>query len=281
MRKPQRSHRLKFYNIMKYISHIFIFILMLLSLGCRSQQIASANIWEGHDMNVIDETFTGNLPCADCEKIDFNLKLKPDMTWHSKMIYVGKSSKAIEESGRYNVTEEGMVVLGKADEGMNRFKEVPRGLLMLDISGKEIEGAMADKYLLVPITNVKESPSTGHRDTIPDKRLNNSWVIIQLGDSILNPDNFMNGLPMIELSVIKRDISGHDGCNRIRGSFSTEGKLIKFGKIITTKMACPHKKGSDEIAPALSGQSFNYNFGKNCLILKQKNNVKIVLKNID
>jgi copper homeostasis protein (lipoprotein) len=254
---------------------------MLFSSGCRSQQITSVNIWDGRDMNVIDGTFTGNLPCADCERIDFSLNLRQDMTWHSKMIYLGKSSKAIEESGRYNVTEEGEVVLGKSDEGMNRFKEVPHGLLMLDISGKEIEGAMADKYLLVPLINVKESHSAGHRDTIPDKRLNNSWVIIQLGDSILNPDNFMNGLPLIELSVTNRVISGHDGCNRIRGLFSTEGKLIKFGKIITTKMACPHKKGSDEIAPALSEKSFNYNFGKNRLILKQKNKVKIVLKNID
>ena len=281
-RKPQRPLQLKQYAIMKSFSFIFLSIIILLSSSCRSQQnITSSSIWEGRDMNVVDETFNGNLPCADCEKIDFSLTLKQDMTWHSKMIYVGKSAKPFEENGKYNVTEEGVIILNKSSEGMNRFREVPQGLLMLDINGKDIVGKMAGKYLLKPAARKKEGLFKSQRDTVPEKRLNNIWVIIQLGDSVLNPDNFMNGLPMLELSVTKREISGHDGCNRIRGSFSTKGKTIKFGQLITTKMACPHKKGSDDIAPALNGNTFSYYFGKNRLILKQENKVKVVLKNID
>jgi copper homeostasis protein (lipoprotein) len=267
---------------MKYQSLVILLLSLLFSAGCKSQQpTTSSNIWEGSDINVIDETFTGMLPCADCQNIDFRLTLKPDMTWYSQMIFVGKSAEAFEETGRYNVTEDGILVLNKPDEGMNRFRQVSHGLLMLDINGKEITGALADSYLLTPKKQEKGSFFSNQGDTIPDKRLNNMWVIVQLEDSTLNPDNFMNGLPRIDLSVIRHEISGHDGCNRIRGTFSTRGNTITFGQLITTKIACPHKDWSQKIAPSLSGKSFRFTFGKNRLIFKQGNKVIIILKNID
>jgi heat shock protein HslJ len=197
------------------------------------------------------------------------------------MIYVGKSAEAIKETGRYNVTEDGILVLNKSDEGINRFREVPRGLLMLDVNGKEITGALADSYLLTPKKQEKGSIFSNQQDTIPDKRLNNMWVMVQLQDSILNPDNFMSGLPRIDLSAARHEVSGHDGCNRIRGSFSTKGNSITFGQLITTKMACPHKEWSQKIAPSLSGMTFRFSFGKNRLILKQDKEVMIVFKNVD
>jgi copper homeostasis protein (lipoprotein) len=267
---------------MKSLNLIIISFALLLSSGCKSQQPnTTSNIWEGRDISEIDETFTGMLPCADCEKIDYRLTMKPDMSWHSRMIYVGKSAEAFEETGRYNVTEDGIVVLNKSEEGMNRFREVPRGLLMLEVNGKEIIGALADRYLLTPKIHEKGRFFSNQGDTIPDKRLTNMWVMIQLQDSILNPDNFMNGLPRIDLSATRHEVSGHDGCNRIRGSFSTKGNTITFGQLITTKIACPHKDWSQKIAPSLSGNSFKFSFGKNRLIFKQDNKVIIILKNID
>jgi len=269
-------------TLMKNLSLLFISFALLFSSGCKSQQINnSANYWDGRDMNVINETFSGRLPCADCEKIDYSLTLKPDMTWHSRMVYVGRDAKAFEERGHYNVTEEGILVLHKAGEGMDRFREVPQGLLMLDTEGKEIKDAPKGMFLLTPAPKGKAKMLKSRSDTIPDKRLNNTWVMIQLGDSLLNPDNFMNGLPVIGLSVTTRDVSGHDGCNRIRGSFSTEGNTIKFGELITTKMACPHKSWSNRIVPAFSGKSFRYSFGNKHLILKQDHKVISVFKNIE
>jgi uncharacterized lipoprotein NlpE involved in copper resistance len=266
---------------MKYYGLILLSFALLLSSGCKSQQpVTSSTIWNNKDINVIDETFSGKLPCADCEQIDYVLTLKPDMTWHSRMIYVGKSVKAFEESGHYNVSEEGIVFLGTVDNGL-RFREVSQGLLMLDSEGNKIGGTTADYYILIPKATVKKSQIKSHGDTISDKRLNNIWVMIQLGDSILNPNNFMNGLPRIELSVKRHEISGHDGCNRIRGTFSTKGNSIKFNELITTKIACPHKKWSEEITPALSGCAYRYSFGKNRLILKKDNKIVIVLKKID
>lgn len=137
---------------MKNSFNLFIILIAFFSaLGCKSQQRpASINYWDGRDINMINEVFRGILPCADCEKIDFRLSLKQDMTWQSNTTYVGKASKVFKESGRYNVTEDGILVLDKKDEGMKRFRLVPQGLLMLDIQGKEIEGKQADKYILKP-----------------------------------------------------------------------------------------------------------------------------------
>jgi copper homeostasis protein (lipoprotein) len=267
---------------MKNLSLIFLSFALLLSYGCKSQQpTGPVNIWDGKDANVIDETFVGTLPCADCEKIDYKLTLKPDMKWHSSMVYVGRDVKPFEENGHYNVTEDGIVVLAKHGEGMDRFREVPDGLLMLDVSGKEIKDAPAGMFLLKPGTKTQQNTLISRGDTIPDKRLNNIWVMVQLGDSILNPDNFMNGLPMIELSTNRHEVSGHDGCNRIRGIFSTKGNTITFGDLITTKIACPRKNWSQQIAPALNACTYKYSFGKNRLIFKRDNKVIVVLKNID
>jgi copper homeostasis protein (lipoprotein) len=137
---------------MKKSIRLLVVIAIFTSLGCRSQQQASTlNYWDGRDVNVIDDVFQAMLPCADCEKIDFRLSLKPDMTWQSYTLYMGKSSKVFEENGHYNVTEDGILVLGKSEEGIKRFRIIPRGLLMLDMEGKEIEGKLADKYVLTPV----------------------------------------------------------------------------------------------------------------------------------
>ena len=135
---------------MKNSFSLLIIIALFSALGCKSQQSGiNSNYWDGRDINVINEVFHAMLPCADCENIDFLLTLKPDMTWQSRTIYVGKRARIFEEEGRYNVTEEGVLVLDKKDEGMKRFRLVPQGLLMLDIQGKEITGALADKYILL------------------------------------------------------------------------------------------------------------------------------------
>lgn len=140
-------YQLQMKNSLKFLLVIAIFS----TLGCKSQQPATtSNYWEGRDINVINEVFHAMLPCADCENIDFRLTLKPDMTWQSRTIYVGKKARIFEENGRYNVTENGILVLDKKDEGMKRFRIIPQGLLMLDTEGKEVTGALADKYILTP-----------------------------------------------------------------------------------------------------------------------------------
>jgi len=141
---------------MKNSLKLLIVLALFSSLGCRSQQPAIIfNYWDGRDINVINEVFRGMLPCADCEKIDFRLTLNPDMTWQSGSRYVGKSNKVFEESGRYNVTEEGILVLDKKDDGMKRFRLIPKGLLMLDNNGKEITGPLSGKYTLTPVKSGK------------------------------------------------------------------------------------------------------------------------------
>lgn len=134
---------------------LLIVIALFAALGCRSQQPTTLNIWEGRDMNVINEVFRGMLPCADCKKTDFRLSLNTDMTWQSHTLYIGKTDKALNESGRYNVTEDGVLILHKNDEVVKRLRIIPRGLLMLDSEGKEITGSMADKYILIPISKGK------------------------------------------------------------------------------------------------------------------------------
>ena len=48
----------------------------------------------------ISGSYSGNLPCADCEKIIYQLHLNEDLSYRSKVIYKGKSDSPIEKTRR-------------------------------------------------------------------------------------------------------------------------------------------------------------------------------------
>jgi heat shock protein HslJ/uncharacterized membrane protein len=121
------------------------FISIVLLAGCAT---GSSYTLPEKQQNVIGE-YTGNLPCADCEKIDYQLNLKPDMTYQESLFYSGKSVQPFNAKGSYTINPEGLVTLSKEDQnGMRYFKTHPEGLMMLDREGKEITGKMTGLYVL-------------------------------------------------------------------------------------------------------------------------------------
>ncbi|MBS3954400.1 MAG: copper resistance protein NlpE N-terminal domain-containing protein [Methylomicrobium sp.] len=122
-----------------------LFISLVLLAGCVSG--TSHNLPE-KQQGVIGE-YSGNLPCADCEKIDYQLNLKPDMTYQESLTYSGKSVQPFNARGPYTINPQGLVTLGKEDQnGMRYFKPHPEGMLLLDREGNEITGKMANLYVL-------------------------------------------------------------------------------------------------------------------------------------
>ncbi|NNP76849.1 copper resistance protein NlpE [Acinetobacter sp. Ac_3412] len=95
-------------------------------------------------------TYTGVLPCADCEGIKTELKLNLDKTYEIKETYLGKGDgKAFESKGSFAFDSKNTSIIELDKAGDNRKYFVAEGYLKaLDIEGKEITGELADKYEL-------------------------------------------------------------------------------------------------------------------------------------
>jgi uncharacterized membrane protein len=121
----------------------------------------------------------------------------------------------------------------------------------------------------------------GCGNDVPDMRLHDIWAIVQLGDQTLKPENFGKGLPTVELNVTKETVSGHNGCNRFRGSFEAGSNFIIFSQLAGTRMACPNMQISDRITAAISGKNLHFTLDNGKLILSKDNKTVMILKHID
>jgi len=84
-------------------------------------------------------TFAGDLPCADCAGIRFNLTLRPDGTFLSRAEYVGKG-KPFYDLGRWSMeNEDTRLVLRSGQEAPRQFARTDANTLrQLDLEGREI-----------------------------------------------------------------------------------------------------------------------------------------------
>ena len=96
-------------------------------------------------------TYTGLLPCADCEGIETTLSLNGDQRFVLKESYKGKKeAMAFEMKGKW-VIHENTLTLQFDKEVQDRILQyrVEEGQLrQLDQQGKTIEGKMSDLYIL-------------------------------------------------------------------------------------------------------------------------------------
>ncbi|MCX2450645.1 copper resistance protein NlpE [Pedobacter sp. PLR] len=94
-------------------------------------------------------TYTGVTPCADCEGIQTELTLNPDLTYILKTNYMGKDTHFPEDRGTFKWDSTGSKVelLGLKDRS-NLFFVGENTLRQLDMEGKEVTGPLAEKYVL-------------------------------------------------------------------------------------------------------------------------------------
>lgn len=94
--------------------------------------------------------YKGRLPCADCSNITTVLHLDNDRNYQMRYVYVGKSEEVFEYKGKWSV-DRGILSLENIDYS---FKVAKDQLNQLDLSGNEITGELADKYVLTKIDEV-------------------------------------------------------------------------------------------------------------------------------
>lgn len=93
-------------------------------------------------------TYKGTLPSASGSGMEVTIVLA-DSTYTKSTIYVGKSDKPVEVSGKYTWDETGSKITLEGDEAPNQYQVGENQLFHLDMDGKRIEGNLADQYILV------------------------------------------------------------------------------------------------------------------------------------
>lgn len=106
---------------------------------------------DSHNSHDWQGTYKGVTPCADCEGIKTEITLKYDLTYVEKTIYLGKADgKICEETGRFVWDKTGSKISLEGLKGKpSQYKVGENQLIQLDMEGKIITGALAEKYVLI------------------------------------------------------------------------------------------------------------------------------------
>lgn len=72
--------------------------------------------------------------------------------------------------------------------------------------------------------------------------LNGRWAVISVaGEEVVLPDSLSEAAPFIEFNAAESRVHGNTGCNIMNGSYTLDGKKLKFGQMATTMMAGPQE----------------------------------------
>ncbi|WP_277631926.1 copper resistance protein NlpE [Avrilella dinanensis] len=91
--------------------------------------------------------YTGVLPCADCEGIEYLVKLNDDNTFEVTTKYLPTGESSVEK-GNIMWHDDGTVVHLKNDNFDAKYKVIENGIIHLDQDGNVIEGEMESLYHL-------------------------------------------------------------------------------------------------------------------------------------
>lgn len=133
------------------------------------------------------------------------------------------------------------------DANVTRYRAVTEGgELIVQIAQQQctnsISGATFDYTVTVDTKRAAETDYTSYKGCgsyTYDYRLNDIWVLERINNNILKSEDFMKNLPQLELNLAQKKVFGHTGCNNLSGAMEVQGKQIRFGMLLTTKMACP------------------------------------------
>jgi copper homeostasis protein (lipoprotein) len=197
-------------------------LLFLCLFSCKSPEKVSENSklppnWEG--------SYSGIVPCANCEGISTTLILDTDQHYSLHTLYLGKDQTVNNANGTFTWNKESNVItLNDLKEGPRYYKVGENQLVQLDQQGQPITGTNANQYVLTKATN---DPT------------NKYWKLIEVMGQPVVVDSLQNREPHMILHPTDNRVSGNGGCNSFTGTYQLEANnRIRFSPIAATKMAC-------------------------------------------
>lgn len=200
-------------------------------------------------------TYTGMLPCADCEGIQTVIQLNNDSRYTMRTKYTGKTDDIRSVSGSFTWDKEGSVItLGDLGSAPASYKVGENTLTQLDKNGNVITGALAGNYIL----------QKSDDQSITEKY----WKLTELNGEPVAPANGAKE-PHVIFKREGNKVTGNGGCNGFGGSYELKPPNgIALSQMISTQMACPEMDVESRFLKVLS-MADNYYLKQDTLILNR------------
>jgi heat shock protein HslJ len=179
-------------------------------------RLKNSSDWEG--------TYTGLLPCAECEGIQVQITLLSGNTY--KMCYQYQGKEPLEETYEGTFQSEGdLIILGNLDKSAFPvyYKIGENRITQLDTKGDEITSELAENYVLVKLDT-----------NLTDKH----WKLTEIKG---NPVTEKDGTKPAYITFSSKDarVSGNSGCNSFSGTYRLKyGNKLVFSSMVSTRAMC-------------------------------------------
>ena len=116
----------------------------------------------------------------------------------------------------------------------------------------------------------------------PITLLQATWLLTELNGKPVAPVATGREQPRLEINLTEGRVTGTTGCNRLNGRVRADTRLIQFGSLAVTRMACLDNAGTteSEFLKALESP-LAYQMGDGKLTLTQTNKSVLVFKKVD
>lgn len=129
-------------------------------------------------------------------------------------------------------------------------------------------------------TELTDTKLSGCGNYNTDYRLHDIWVLEELNGFKVFATDYQKELPRIEINSSENKFMGYGGCNAISGSIFYEKDLLRFSKVVATRMACAQGNKEDQFIKALQNTT-TYSIGDNRLTLSNPSGKLLVFRKVD
>lgn len=134
-------------KIMKFRPQLLIILICSVLAGCaQTEKSAEVNFQTSGESLLsleLPATFTGQIPCPDCQRVDITLNLRPDFIYQLRKTYQVEQGEAKIESqmGRWRYSPEGnLIVLGKQKGLLKTYAILSNDRLhFLELESQDVE----------------------------------------------------------------------------------------------------------------------------------------------
>jgi heat shock protein HslJ/uncharacterized lipoprotein NlpE involved in copper resistance len=208
-------------------------------------------------------TYSGTVPCADCQGIATRLTINSDGTYVLQTQYLGKSDELLVTEGSFTWQDDGNhIVLQGIGSGPSIYQVGENHLRQRDLQGRPIEGELADNHVLHKVMPRATMAARMSADAPKPPLEGTHWKLVELmGKPVPGADHPARAAHIVFDAREKR-AAGSSGCNRFFAGYELDeatGRL-RFGKAGSTLMACPDMSTEQAFHKALE-QVDNYSIG--------------------
>lgn len=180
-------------------------------------------------------TYTGQLPCADCDGIETTLTLSEDFTYALTERYLGKSNEPTILNGKFLWGEKGDRITLFSKTGNTIYKVKENTLLPLGHNEEEMSGEIAKQFMLYKSNS---------------QLVGKYWKVVEINGQPVKMDENMKQ-PHLKFTA-NNQFTGTGGCNSMFGTYTQVNKrMVSFSGIGMTKMACAFDNYDQELLDAL------------------------------